>query len=264
MSMNFATNVLPATNNTYVLGDNDHAWDSANFNKVTLKYGNMLYTGTGTAGTAGSSSAAYKPALWTFNTGMTPTAGDIITIKIPVAAVNAGVWMSVDNGTTYYPVAIYNTTRLSTQYAVNNIITLVFETGMTTAIYGTTKDGAAAGASTANQTINRWCLINGYDANTTYSAMSVSEMTTGTATSSRVMRADYLKTGMQNNITSSSTNGNLTVFGAEKTVYTLTTAASNVLGGVKIGTGISITDGTISADIPQLEPMANVEAMLTD
>jgi len=34
---------------------------------------------------------------------------------------------------------------------------------------------------------------HGYDENTTYSAMSVSEGTTGTATSSRVMRADYLK-----------------------------------------------------------------------
>ncbi|MEE3499389.1 MAG: hypothetical protein VZS12_09760, partial [Ruminococcus bromii] len=34
---------------------------------------------------------------------------------------------------------------------------------------------------------------HGLDSNTTYSAMSVSEGTTGTATSSRVMRADYLK-----------------------------------------------------------------------
>lgn len=34
---------------------------------------------------------------------------------------------------------------------------------------------------------------HGIDSNTTYSAMSVSEGTTGTATSSRVMRADYLK-----------------------------------------------------------------------
>ena len=36
-------------------------------------------------------------------------------------------------------------------------------------------------------------LGHGLDNNTTYSAMSVSEGTTGTATSSRVMRADYLK-----------------------------------------------------------------------
>ena len=36
-------------------------------------------------------------------------------------------------------------------------------------------------------------LAHGIDSNTTYSAMSVAEGTTGTATSSRTMRADYLK-----------------------------------------------------------------------
>jgi len=40
-----------------------------------------------------------------------------------------------------------------------------------------------------------WVIDNmHYNTNTTYSAMSVAEMRTGTATSSRVMRADYLKT----------------------------------------------------------------------
>ena len=38
-----------------------------------------------------------------------------------------------------------------------------------------------------------WALHMFSDSNTTYSAMSVAEWTTGTATSSRVMRADYLK-----------------------------------------------------------------------
>lgn len=41
---------------------------------------------------------------------------------------------------------------------------------------------------------NYWVfLAHGVDSNTTYSAMSVSEGTTGTATSARTMRADYLK-----------------------------------------------------------------------
>ena len=38
-----------------------------------------------------------------------------------------------------------------------------------------------------------WAFIGGYDLNSTYGVMSVSEGTTGTATSSRTMRADYLK-----------------------------------------------------------------------
>ena len=246
MSMNFATNVLPATNNTYVLGDSDHAWDSAQFNKATLKYGHMLYTGTGTAGTTGSSTQKYQPALWTFDTGMTPEAGDIITIKIPVAGVNSGIWMSVDNGVNYYPVATYNTGMLTTHYAVNNMITLIYQTGMSTKIYGTTTAGAAAGASTASVTMDRWAVLNSYDSNTTYSTMSVAEMTTGTATSNRVIRADYLKSGMQANIVGSATNGNLTVFGTDTTVYTLPTAASDVLGGIKIGNGIAISSGVVS------------------
>ena len=39
-------------------------------------------------------------------------------------------------------------------------------------------------------------LGHSIDTNTTYSAMSVSELTTGTATSLRTVRADYLKTGI--------------------------------------------------------------------
>ena len=46
---------------------------------------------------------------------------------------------------------------------------------------------------------NYWVFVaHGVDSNTTYSVMSVSEGTTGTATSSRVVRADYLKQIIQN------------------------------------------------------------------
>lgn len=154
-----------------------------------------VQTGTGTAGQAGSSSVAYVPTLWKFNLGMTPANGDVITIKIPYAGVNSGIWMSVDNGTHYYPVAMHNDTRLSTQYAVDNVISLVYETGMSTKIYGTDETGAAAGASVAAQTINRWCLLNGYDANTTYSEISTTNLrgsaksTTGLITGRRLYDA---------------------------------------------------------------------------
>lgn len=184
-------------------------------NKATIKYGNMLYTGTGTAGTAGSASVAYKPALWTFNTGMTPVAGDIITIKVPVAGVSSGVWMSVDNGAHYYPVATVNKTRLTTQYPIDNTVTLIYQTGLVTTTYGTSTSGAPAGSATTDLSSDRWCLVNGYDANTTYSAMTSANMINGTETTVRGMRADYLKTGLQGII--KATNGDVQLYGTHLT-----------------------------------------------
>ena len=134
-----------------------------------------VQTGTGTAGQAGSSSKAYIPALWKFNLGMTPVAGDIITITVPVAGVSSGVWISVDNGTHYYPIAVNNKTRLTTQYAINNQITLIYQEDMVTTTYGTDTTGAAAGASAADLTSDRWVVLNYYDANTTYSNASLGQ-----------------------------------------------------------------------------------------
>ena len=180
-------------------------------NGDTVTFQTKLYTGSGTAGQAGSASADYVPSLWTFNIGYTPTAGTMIAIKIPVAGVNAGVWMSVDGGTTYYPVALHNKTRVTTQYGVDMMIMLIYETNAVTTTYGTTKAGASAGASADDLTSNRWTTINGYDSNTTYSAMSSSVMIAGTNTTVRGMRADYLKTGLQGII--KVTNGDLQLYG---------------------------------------------------
>jgi len=134
-----------------------------------------VQTGTGTAGQAGSSSKAYIPSLWKYNLGMTPAAGDIITITIPVAGVNAGVWISVDNGSHYYPIAVNNKTRLTTQYAIDNQITMIYQENMVTTTYGTDTTGAAAGASAADLTSDRWVVLNYYDANTTYSNASLGQ-----------------------------------------------------------------------------------------
>lgn len=174
-----------------------------------------LYTGSGTAGQAGSSTKAYIPALWTFNIGYTPVAGDLIVIKIPVAGISSGVWISVDGGTTYYPVATVYKTRLTTQYPVNAMLMLMYEPNAVTTTYGTDKTGAPKGAAAADLTSNRWTVVNGYDANTTYSAMSAAEMQTGTATSSRVMRADYIKTGLQGIL--KVTSGDVQLYGTHLT-----------------------------------------------
>ena len=154
-----------------------------------------VQTGTGTAGQAGSSSVAYVPSLWKFNLGFTPVAGDIITIKIPVAGVNAGCWLSVDNGAHYYPVAMYSNVMFTTHYGANENLTLIYQTGLKTKIYGTDETGAAAGSSTAEQEIDRWAIINGRDTNTTYSEISTTNLrgsaksTTGLITGRRLYDA---------------------------------------------------------------------------
>jgi hypothetical protein len=48
-------------------------------------------------------------------------------------------------------------------------------------------------------------------------------------------------------VENSSTNGNIKVDGVEMAVYTLPAATASVLGGIKVGTGLSVTaDGTLS------------------
>ena len=208
-NMTFGVNIIPSANNTYALGNSDKKWN------IYAETANMLVTGTGTAGQAGSSKVAYIPSLWTFNLGRTPTEGDTLTIKIPVAGVSSGVWMSVNNGTTYYPVATINKTRLTTQYPVDHTVTLIYQANMVTSIYGTSTSGAAAGASVADYTSDRWCVVNGYDSNTTYSAMTSANMIAGTETTVRGMRADYLKTGLQGIL--KVTNGDVQLYGAHLT-----------------------------------------------
>ena len=207
--MTFGVNLLPTTDKDFSLGSSNKKWNVYS-NKI-----NGLVIGTGTDGQTGSSSVAYKPSLWTFNLNMTPVDGDIITIKVPVAGVTSGVWMSVDNGSHYYPVATVNKTRFTTQYSVDSTVTLIYQTGLVTTTYGTTTAGAAAGASTADLSSDRWCVVNGYDANTTYSAMSSSKMIAGTETTTRLMRADYLKTGLQGII--KATSGDVQLYGVHLT-----------------------------------------------
>jgi hypothetical protein len=95
---------------------------------------NKMITGTGTAAVAyvaasGDTPATNgKPALWKFNLGIaTPTDGMTITITIPIAGHSNGVFVSLDNGTTYKPVSVVGTARLTTHYPVNHMLTLIYD-----------------------------------------------------------------------------------------------------------------------------------------
>ena len=134
---------------------------------ITSKTLNQIVTGEGTAAQDKGSSASprYFPAKWTFDTGLTVTDGDILTIKIPVAGHDYGVYMSIDNGTNYAPVVTNGTGRVTTHYPVNTYITLVYEaSGSAASMY-------PVNGGNSRVTINNgvWRIINYYDSGNTVS-----------------------------------------------------------------------------------------------
>ena len=188
--------------------------DSIISNESNTDLHNDVLIGTGTAGTAGSSSVAYVPSLWTFDLGIVPKQGDVITIKIPVAGVNAGVWLSVDGGTTYNIVALYSTTQVTTHYGVDEIISLVFENSISTSFRGTDKTGAAAGTSASAKVVDRWAVLNGRDSNTTYSEISAANIA-GTGSSAGLVSGRRFQYGLQQNL--KAVSGDVQLYGTHLT-----------------------------------------------
>ena len=150
-------------------------------------------TGTGTAGQDKGSSVSprYFPAKWTFNSGITVSDGEIYFIKIPVAGHAAGVWVSLNNGTNYYPVAVSNgKNMLTTHYPATAVVAIAYESAGICNCYN------ISGADAKADVTGCFRVLDSYDSNTTYSAMSINELIAGTATSQRTVRADYLKSGI--------------------------------------------------------------------
>jgi len=124
---------------------------------------NQIITGTGTAAQDKGSgvSPRYFPAKWTFSTGLTAADGDIITIKLPVAGHDYGVFMSIDGGTNYYPVVLNGTSRLTTHFPVNTYITVIFEpTGSAASMFP-----LAGGNDRVTVSDGVWRIINYRDTN---------------------------------------------------------------------------------------------------
>lgn len=215
--------------------------------KVNHIFNNYI-TGSGTAGTAGSSTVTYVPSKWTFNLGVaTPQAGDTVTIKIPVAGVNSGVYMSTDNGTTYYPVAIdYGASRLTTHFPVNSVITLVFQTGIATTVYP-----LAGGTATSSVNNGRWQVVNYYNTNTTYSALSQADANTGTATTARLITAAVLNTKITNRLqevpTLSLTASKSSWSSSSPYTQTITATGVTASNSIVVGLGTSLTEDQYDA-----------------
>ena len=209
-------------------------------------------TGTGTAGQDKGSGATnrYVPALWTFNSGITVADGEVYFIKIPVVGGTWGVYLSLNNGTNYYPVAVSNGKgRFTTHYGQNMVIGVTYESAGVCNCY------AKTGADTLADVTGCFRVFDSYDSNTTYSAMSSSELTTGTATTLRTVRADYLKTGV-NSLIDTKINA-LDVTGASNIAASKTIKAwSETDGKVSVTTqDILITKSQVS-DFPTLATVA--------
>ena len=175
------------TNNTGSIGTSSARWAGM----YAMKY-NGLLTGTGTAGQDKGSGTTnrYVPAKWTFNIGSnTVGEGDLFVIKLPVAGHDYGTYLSLNNGTNYYPV-IYNTsTRLTSHFPASSCIIVTFDSaGSAGSIFPlnggdarTTVSGGAfrvvdfydSGNSTVNQAVtttdaNYEVLFSGTADNTTH------------------------------------------------------------------------------------------------
>ena len=154
----FYTTARPDTNNTRSLGTTSYKWLDAHINNLYL-YKKVNPALTNGVGTAQVTSSPYKPVLWKFDQGITPTDGDIVTIKTPIAGHGNGVFLSLDNGTNYYPIAVTGTSRLTTHYPAGAYITLVFNSsGSVAAVYP-----VAGATSTSTVTGGSWTIINYYD-----------------------------------------------------------------------------------------------------
>ena len=188
----------------------------------------LTLTGSGTAGsTSSDTTPIYTPAKWTFNTTNTVENGDVIFIKIPVAGHANGVYLSIDNGTTYQPISINSKTRLQTQYENGQYLMLMYESSGKCTTY------PLNGGTTTSDVTGIWRVVNYRDTNTTYSSMTSTELTTGTETAQRVVRADYLKSGI-NSLIDTKIN--------ELDGGTIGTGATN-----KTITSLSQTNGNVSA-----------------
>jgi len=197
--------------------------DSRFLNPINGNARNGIYyvKGTQTAATGAWTGVIPIPALYD---GLT------IMYYLPYAGSgNATLNLTLSNGTTTGAVNCYygNATRLTTHYSQGSNIVMTYHSAGSISINGTAT------------TDNRW--IANADYNTTYSAMSVSELTTGTANSSRTVRADYLKQGIEeiieDNISNKMDKSNPTGSGS----LSLNRKASTTIGTDSVAVGYNTT-----------------------
>ena len=234
---------------------------------LTAKYlsptaGIKALTGSGTAGSdAGSgNSPRYKPSLWTFNAGVTVANGEVYFIKIPVAGGTYGVWLSLNNGTNYYPVTTSNgKARFTTHYPANTVIAVTYESASACTCY------AKAGADSTADVTGCFRVLNDYDANTNTAVTQTATSTNAnyevlfSATADNTTRTEGAR--KYNNLTFNPSTGNLNV----TKINSVTVGSSPKFTDTtySAGTGLSLSSTTFSlatsgATAGSYGPSANV------
>ena len=120
---------------------------------------------TGT-GTAAKTTTPYCFAKWDFTDENITEYYDGLAyfIKIPVAGNSTyGSCIQINN-LGYHPVIRDVNSGISTRYAVNSNIMVVYVSGASGSVYGTTSGGTATSAATIN---GAWVVVNDHDADTT-------------------------------------------------------------------------------------------------
>lgn len=106
----------------------------------------------------------YKPLKWVFNANITPSMGDIITIRTPSNGHDYGIYLSTDNGTTYYPITLNNGDAMVDQYPAGTCLTLIFDNlNSANGIYS-----VLGGDNKTTITGGTWRVINYYDSGAPY------------------------------------------------------------------------------------------------
>lgn len=155
----------------------------AQISSITLPNGNTynlkgsIYTVIGTQTAATGSWTGELKTIDALYDGLT------IAYFLPYAGSgDATLNLTLKNGTTGAINCYYKTnSRLTTHYTAGDMIIMTYWSAGSISINGDPTDD------------NRWIAAADYNSNTTYSVMSKTEAWTGTATSSRTIRADYLK-----------------------------------------------------------------------
>jgi len=150
-------NVLTAGDNIVINNDTISAIVGSNANGI-----NYL-TGTGTAA---KTSTPYCFSKWDFTSESITDYYDglVLVIKVPIAGNGSyGTCIQI-NSLGYHPVIRDVNTMISTRYAVNANLMVVYVSGASGTVYGTTEGESSASSSTIN---GAWVVINDHDADTT-------------------------------------------------------------------------------------------------
>jgi hypothetical protein len=126
----------PTTDTTYSAGT------GVSLNGTTFSNSAPLYSVTNaTVIDAGSStSGAYLATKWAVanvDGVTTPTDGMTIALRVPEVGVSGGILLSIDNGTTYYPVIRNVSTLITTHYGKGASLVLTFNSTQTANVYTT-------------------------------------------------------------------------------------------------------------------------------